>query len=247
MKYEIDIPLSPEFIKMIIAAIPTAYHLYNEHYYEENFPTDNGKYGELWNYINKCIVAQMPNDKFQVVIIDRGIWKFLGIYDRNSKYLYTLMRDKNLRNIRRTISEHLFHYLNALSKLNDSLANVYQPIYRQMTLFNYDEYDDLGNDKLDKILSSMIREIEGEIVRYVLITFDVNGTGQVVRINGIIPAKGLDYYREENWGHLVAPDYNTVEEVEIENGVSENAILLRRKPQIKRVKKDKDKDKSSNE
>ena len=51
MNYEVDIPLKPLYIRMIAEAIPNAYYLYDEHVNEQNFLTDNGRDGEIWNYI----------------------------------------------------------------------------------------------------------------------------------------------------------------------------------------------------
>lgn len=246
MNYSMNIPLDPMFIRMILNAIPNAYFLYQGHINKQNFPTDNGSEGEIWNYINKCVMEVLPADKFQIVVMNRGRWKFLGIYDRTSKYLYTLMREKNLKNIQKTISEHLFHYVNALSKLNDSLANKYQTMYHQMTLFGVREYDARGEEILDKILSAMISEIDGKIERYVLILFDSDRNGHVNTIKGIIPAKGLDYYKEENWTSYVIEEYVMENEMDQEFEISQSAILLQRKPKIKRVHKKEDAKKNEN-
>lgn len=247
MNYMTDIPLNSAYIKIIVDAIPNAYFLYQGHIEEQNFPTDNGREGEIWNYINKCIVEALPADKFQISVMSRGRWKFLGIYDRVTRYLYTLMREKNLGNIRKAISEHLFHYVNALSKLNDPLSDTYQTIYHQMTMFGVGEYDDHGEEILDKILSSMISGVDGEIERYVLISFDADREGRVNEIKGIIPAKGLDYYKEENWTSYIMEEY--VFEKENNQGIEilENTILLQRKPRIKRVSKREDTKKRENE
>lgn len=247
MKYSMDIPLGSAYIKMIIDAIPNAYFLYQEHIDEQNFPTDNGSEGEIWNYINKCVVEVLPVDKFQIIVMNRGRWKFLGIYDRASKYLYTLMREKNLKNIRKTISEHLFHYVNALSKLNDSLADTYQTVYHQMTMFGVGEYDEHGEEILDKLLSTMISRIDGEIERYVLISFDADRKGHVNEIKGIVPAKGLEYYKEESWTSYITEEYVSEKGTNQEIEISESAILLQRKPKIKRVSKKEDTKKRENE
>ena len=61
------------------------------------------------------------------------------------------MREKNLANIQKKISNHLFHYLNALSKLNDDLSSKYEPVYEQLSLFNIDMYDAEQNMVLEKI------------------------------------------------------------------------------------------------
>lgn len=240
MKYSADIPLNQMYIKMIIDAISNAYFLYQDHVDEQNFPTDNGKEGEVWNYINKCVLESLPADRFQIIVMNRGRWKFLGIYDRENRYLYTLMREKNLKNIRNAISKHMFHYVNALSKLNDRLSGAYQTICHQMSLFGVGEYDEQGDEILDKILHSMIRDLDGEVERYVLISFDTDSYGVVKEIKGIIPAKGLDYYKEENWTSYIMAEYVSEDEPSQENVVSENVILLHRKPKIKRTNRNKD-------
>lgn len=157
------------------------------------------------------------------------------------------MREKNLTNIQKKISDHLFHYLNALSKLNDELAETYEPIYHQMSLFGVDSYDEEGNEVLEKILKSMIRKIDGDIERYVLIAFDSDRFGVVKNIRGIIPSKGLDFYKDENWNTYIATEYEISEEAGQESEVLENIVLLQRKPRMKRVEKTKRTTKKINE
>lgn len=238
MNYTKNIPLDTKYIRMIFNAIPNAYFLYKEHVDELNFPTDNGREGEVWNYINKCILEILPADQFQIVVMNRGRWKFLGIFDKKERYLYTLMREKNLSNIQRKISEHLFHYLNALSKLNDELASEYEPIYQQLCFLGSEMYDTEQNEVLDKILTSMIQKIDAKIARYVLIAFDSDLYGNVNEIKGIIPAKGLDFYKEENWTAHLDAEYDITETSPQEGLVNDSIILLQRKANIKRVDKE---------
>lgn len=246
MKYSEKIPLDSVYVKNIIDAISNAYFLYKEHVNEQNFPTDNGREGEIWNYINKCIMESLPTDRFQIVVMNRGRWKFLGIYDKAHKYLYTLMREKNLDNIRKTIDNHLYHYVNALSKLNDGLAETYETEYHQMSIFGVGEYDDQGEEILEKILTSMIQKIDGEIERYVLISFNADYWGNVTDIKGMIPSKGLDYYKEESWNYYSSVEYSEGTETTQESEVPENTIMLQRKPRIKRIDKEKNDRKEQN-
>lgn len=241
MKYKKSIPLDTEYIRMIASAIPDAYYLYREHIEENNFPTDNGREGEIWNYINKCISDNIPADQFQIVIMNRGRWKFLGIFDKNEGYLYTLMREKNLANIQRKIGNHLFHYLNALSTLNDDLVSNYEPIHEQLTLFNTDMYNDDQNTVLENILTSMTQKFDSRIKRYVLIAFDNDKYGMVSNIKGIIPAKGLNFYKEENWTVYLDATYDLTKTSAQEGIVNDDVILLQRKANIKRVDKEKTK------
>ena len=72
--------------------------------------------------------------------------------------------------------------------------------------------------------------------RYALITFD-SVQGQVREIKGIIPAKGLNYFLEENWEKYLSPNYPDSSEESQESEASEDIILLELKPRLERKKK----------
>lgn len=144
------------------------------------------------------------------------------------------MREKNLSNIQKKISDH---YLNALSKLNDELASEYEP-YQQLSLFDTEMYNMEQNEVLDKILTSLIQKFDTKITRYVLIAFNTDSYGSVNAIKGIIPAKGLDYYKEENWTAYLEAEYDITDTSMQESEVSDQVILLQRKANIKRIDKE---------
>ena len=99
-------------------------------------------------------------------------------------------------------------------------------------------YDTEQNEVLDKILTSMIQKIDAKIARYVLIAFDSDLYGNVNEIKGIIPAKGLDFYKEENWTAHLDAEYDITETSSQEGLVNDSIILLQRKANIKRVDKE---------
>ena len=235
-KYDEAIPLGGLEVKKIVKVIEDADYLYKEYFNDNNFPTDNGKEGEIWNYINRGVIEQLPVEKFQIIVINRGRWKFLGIYDKTTKYFYTLMRDKNLKNLRKKPHEHLFHYLNALSKLNDGLLGSYSVDYQQMSMFLEDTYDEDGEATLESILEKMVHKIDGNIERYALIVFDAIN-GQVRDIRGVIPAKGLSYFKEENWEEHLSANYTDGSETAQESESTNDIIVLESKPRLKRRKK----------
>lgn len=243
MKYEQKIPLEVKYIRIICEAIPNAYFLHKQQIDENNFPTTNGKELYIWNYINKNISDNFPTDKFQVIVMKRGSWAFIGIYDKEEKYLYTLMREKNLANLQKNINANLIHYSNALSKLNDPLKREYEPVAHQISLFGEDLYDTETDEKLDDILHKIISKVDSEIIRYVLIAFDSDSVGNIKDIKGIIPAKGLDIYKEENWVEYVSQGYDITDIVTSEYVQAENEIMLERKPNLKRKIKQYDKEK----
>lgn len=237
--YTKKIPLENEFIRAIINGIENADYLYREHMKVENFPTHNGDDGQKWNYINKAINETLPVDRFQIEVMQRGIWQFIGIYDKITGYLYTLMRQKNLSTLRKNADTKLFHYTNALSKLNSYLAGDFAIANEQMSLFPKALYDEAGEEELERILASLIKKIDNEIKCYVLVAFDIS-QGQVTSIKGIVPSIGMMYFKEENWNEALSPVYD-IEENITETEVAEDVILLEHKPRLRRKEKKNDK------
>lgn len=240
-EYTKKIPLEVEEVREIIGGIENADYLYEEYVKTENFLTHNGRGGSKWNYINKTINETLPADKFQIEVMQRGIWEFLGIYDKVTGYLYTLMREKNLSNLRKNAESKLFHYINALSKLNEYLDGSYYTVNQQMSLLGDSLYNEEGEDELERILGLLIKKIDGKIKCYTLISFDISN-GQVTSIKGIVPAIGMGYYKEEVWDQVLVSEYTLDGDI-IESTVENNGILLQRKPKLQRKNKDNDKKK----
>lgn len=237
-RYNKKIPLATEVVKSIIKSIENADYLYRSYLLEEEFPTDNGSEGAKWNYINREVKKDLEEGRYQMEVLCRGPWKFLGIYDRETKYFYTLMREQNLLSLRKNQCTKLFHYMNALSRLNEGLKTEYSIENEQLCLFPDMMYDEEGEETLDRILKKLTEKIEGAIERYVLISFDISH-GQVTAIKGTVPAVGMNYYKEEDWADLLNASYYTDDAGGSEE-VSEEIVLLERKPRLRRRKRKED-------
>lgn len=177
----------------------------------------------------------MEEGRYQIEVLYRGPWKFLGIYDRTTRYFYTLMREKNLLSLRKNQSTKLFHYMNALSRLNEGLKDEYVVENEQLCLFPDMMYDEEGEETLDRILEKLIAKIDGSIEQYVLISFDISH-GQVIAIKGTVPAVGMNYYKEEDWADLLNASYST-DTTGASEEVSEEIVMLERKPKLRRRKR----------
>ncbi len=237
--YKEKIPMDGKYVKTFVRAIEDADYLYNNYMIEEDFPTDNGSEGARWNYINKQVKNNLLEDRFQIEVLHRGPWKFLGVYDRVTKYFYTMMREKNLATLRRNAESRLFHYTNALSKLNEELRADYVVENEQLCLFPDMMYDEDGKNTIENILNTLIKNIDGTIKRYVLIAFDISH-GQVTDIKAVIPAMGMNYFKEENWTDFLSASYAT-EDKGGQEEVSEDVVLLERRPKLERRKRDDEK------
>lgn len=237
-RYNEKIPLATEVVKSIVKSIENADYLYRSYLLEEEFPTDNGSEGVKWNYINREVKKDLEEGRYQMEVLCRGPWKFLGIYDRETKYFYTLMREQNLLSLRKNQCTKLFHYMNALSRLNEGLKTEYTIENEQLCLFPDMMYDEEGEETLDRILKKLTEKIEGAIERYILISFDISH-GQVTAIKGTVPAVGMNYYKEEDWADLLNASYYT-DDVGGSEEVSEEIVLLERKPRLHRRKRKED-------
>lgn len=107
-RYKEKIPLDTCVVKSIVKSIENADYLYQNYLQEEKFPTDNGSEGAKWNYINREVKDDMEEGRYQIEVLYRGPWKFLGIYDRMTRYFYTLMREKNLLSLRKIRVQNFF-------------------------------------------------------------------------------------------------------------------------------------------
>ena len=88
-------------------------------------------------------------------------------------------------------------------------------------------------------MEKLITKIDGFINRYVLISFDISH-GQVTAIKGIVPAVGMNYYKEEDWADLLNASYYSAG-LGGEEEVAEEVVLLERKPKLRRRKRKEEK------
>ena len=233
--YREKVPFEKENICRIIKAIDDGTYLYKDYVVQEGFPTHNGSDGSKWNYINREIKKYLPGERFQIEVMRRGVWEFIGIYDKKTQFLYTLMRQKNLKELRRTADTKLFHYANALSRLNEGLKSKYEVAEEQMTMFPHLIYSVETEAVLDRILEELVSKIKGKIIRYALIAFDMQ-QNKVCSIKCIIPAVGMNYFAEEDWSELVSAEY-TLDKAEISVSGLVAPMVVMEAPVLERKKK----------
>ncbi|MBR2140455.1 MAG: hypothetical protein IJ963_06325 [Phascolarctobacterium sp.] len=192
------IPLEVEIIIKIVNSIEAADYVCREELASYNCPTDNGIDGMYWNFRNREIERVLKGDRFHINVMRRGIWKLIGIYDKQTKFFYTLMRCKNFYNLRKNASKKLMHYLNALGRLNKNLLDKYDLLGEQLVLGEEFALDKTYYEKLDDILASLLKDVDGDIETYALISFEMQ-YGQISQLEGIIPSVGMNYFARENW------------------------------------------------
>ena len=149
------------------------------------------------------------------------------------------MRKNNLTLLRKKSDSKQFHYMNALAMVNKSTYENKDIVNEQLSLDIGQMERQVSEEKLEKSLAEKIKNIDGEIKKYVLITFDTIN-GHVAEIKGIVPWPGMNYVDEENWTELLSADYDT-EKFSSENIFDEQKMAAQKNSNINLCRRNKKK------
>ncbi|EGL18161.1 MULTISPECIES: DUF5986 family protein [unclassified Paenibacillus] len=174
---------------------------------ERKVETFNSVHFLKWDFINTNLIRTLPTSQFQCVKIKRGpLWELVLIYDKETQYLYAAMQEKRFHQLSERTYKETVHYIDALSSINCDLeANVKLNPAKQLSLFE-SENDD-WNAQVEYELNSMLHMLEGEVKRFVLITFSTE-KGEIASVNAIMPNAKLEITYEENWNEFITADFS---------------------------------------
>ena len=163
-----------------------------------------GSIGTKWDKINTECSYVLPKNKFDVVACKRGVWELILIYDKETKNLFTLMKEQRFETLLKSISVNKVHYLEALTMCN---INDTEEYIEQTTFFN--ELTEDKKEKIEKTLEVMLKKIDGEIEKYVLIRFN-DREFELASITASIITPYLTIIMQENWSEYIQPKYDIV-------------------------------------
>ncbi|MFS0556364.1 DUF5986 family protein [Brevibacillus sp. 179-C9.3 HS] len=227
------IPLSDEYKYSMIEAISNAHkNDLQEFLMEYDLETFNSAHFLKWDFTNTNIIRNLQGHRFQCLKVKRGPWKFVLIYDKETMFLYSLMRDKRFSQLQDRIVREKVHYLDSLANINqgfegkDNKERFYQPNMFDMDGGSWER-------EVQNVLNEMIQNIDGKIKQYVLISFSVE-RNEVTSVSAYIPTVDLGIAYEENWNEFITADFNIPyivaeiseqeEEEDIEFGLREGII-----------------------
>ena len=188
----------------IVDAILNGLEKSHDYFTSNRTITKNGREGERWNYINEEVKSTL-SDKFEVYLCQRKIWGIILIYDKETRCLYSLMKDKRLRELREDIKSNRMHYAIVLATCVNS--HFQYEVQDQMTFI--DENDSLYYEKLEESFSDITKCISGDIDKYTMITF-TNKNEELISISGRVVSPSLDNIHKEDWSYLIKPKYDVV-------------------------------------
>lgn len=202
VKNNIDLNFNEK--ECIVDAILSGLEKSNDYFTSNRTITKNGREGERWNYINEEVKNTL-SDKFEVSLCQRRIWGIILIYDKETRCLYSLMKDKRLRELREDIKSNGMHYATVLATYVNS--HFQYEVQDQMTFI--DESDSLYDEKLEESFNDITKYISGDINKYTMITF-TNKNEELISISGRVVSPSLDNIYKEDWSDLIKPKYDVV-------------------------------------
>ncbi|MBU3105759.1 DUF5986 family protein [Clostridium gasigenes] len=199
---KMTINLNEEYKIILVQAMQNGLERFKDYKIENRTITNMGSTGTKWDMINSECKDALPKLKFDVVICKRGIWQLVLMYDKETKSLYTLMKDKRFEDLLKVVSKDKVHYLEALTTVNIDLSEEAQ---EQITLF--EDFTKGKTEKIERTVRQLFKNIDGQIERHVLITF-TDKNFELYSISASIITPSLQVLLKEDWAQYIQPKYD---------------------------------------
>ncbi|MEO2601361.1 DUF5986 family protein [Clostridium butyricum] len=212
MSNNLAIDMENEDKKIIVQALQNGLERFSEHVCNTRTITHMGYTGTKWDMINTECRDALPEEKYDVVVCKRGVWQLILMYDKGTKTLYTLMKEKRYEDVCKTVKRNKVHYLEAIATVNKDLIEEQQ---EQIAFFQ--GFDELKKEKTENTVIQLLSNIEGEVKKHVLITF-ADKDLELSSISALIVTPSLQILYKEDWTEYIEPKYSLdVNSIDIDN------------------------------
>lgn len=216
MAHQVSFSISPIVREIVMRSISEAVgDLIKEDVKRNRLRTHNGNGGRIWDFLNTELCEGFNSPDCMAYVTQRGPWEMVMVYERESKRLFTFMREARFATIRKeAYKRRRMHYLDMLTRhLNKELL---APV-GQTSLFEnkFDDQDDL-HELVGRLLCALQRD--GAVIeRHVLVLFESQNY-QLTSIRAVMLDSNLDIVAEENWSNkIIANDSVIVDYVDVPN------------------------------
>ncbi len=163
-----------------------------------------------WDLIYRNLMNKFDEGNLSYSVTKRGMWTVLLLYDKNSKLLFSFMRDTRFNDIRRQNSKTRPQYVQALINLNAEL----QAPSKQLRLFENESK--FTQTELETTLNELCSNFEGTVdtqnSRHVMVVFS-NKYGYINSLKAYLLDKDLDIVCEQDWLDVTKPVMTSMSEV----------------------------------
>ena len=202
MSNDLIIDMKEEDKKLIVQALQNALDKFNEHITNTRTITNMGHIGTKWDIINTECRDALPKTKYDVVVCKRGVWQLILMYDKDTKTLYTLMKEKRYEDVCKTVKSNKVHYLEAIATVNKELVEEWQ---EQIAFF--EGFNELKVEKIQNTVEQLLNKIDGEVKKHVLITFTDKNL-ELCSVSALIVTPSLQILYKEEWTEYIEPKYS---------------------------------------
>ena len=201
MVQKLSLCINPRVRDSIMRSISEAVgDLIKEDLQRNHLKTHNGNGGRIWDFLNTELCSAFNSPNCMAYVSQRGPWEMVLVYERESKRLFTFMREARFASIQKeTYRRRRMHYLDMLTRhLNKDLL---API-GQISLIDH-EFED--QDNLHELVGRLLHDLERDgavIERHVLVLFESQNY-QMTSIRAVILDSNLDIVAEDNWNNYI--------------------------------------------
>ncbi len=220
--------------KRFVDAIQNGLLQARDELYTSGTLTNNRIHMQKWDYIvTELKRAFSTDDRYAFVPLDRGLFKPVMMFDKESKTLYTVMKRQNFENLMARKAVTKSHYIDALLDYNYG----YQEEPLQIDIFDDHGLFSTNAELQINDLKVNIESLLGadDVTRYVTIVVDFTGFS-LTDAKAVLCSKWLNIIESDAWSEIITPSYeDTVVQAESEY-VHESSIKDRItvEPKVKR-------------
>lgn len=173
--------------------------------------TRNGNAGRVWDFLNTSLCESLDSPDCMTYVVNRGPWEMVIVYEKKTKWIYTIMREARFASIRHnTPKRRRMHYLDMFTRHfnRDLLASI-----GQIHMFTKEFSDE---SELSELVGKMLYalRVDGAVIdRHVLVLFD-SRNHQLTSIRAVMIDSNLDIVAEENWTSSIPSTDSVIVETE---------------------------------
>ena len=210
-----DIVISDKVASYLVAAIEEAVGDDIKRDVRSNhLVTQNSTPSRIWDFINTSIAEDASDNECLVSITQRGPWNMVVLYDTESKYVITIMREERLSEISRTLNRRKsLHYLQAFTRCYN------KDLYASGKQISMSEEENALNDayeEAEEIVQKMLESVHSTekltIERHVLVLFGATNF-QLTNIRAVMIDTDLDIVCEKSWNKYISASESIVADV----------------------------------
>ncbi|MGD6967129.1 DUF5986 family protein [Rossellomorea vietnamensis] len=175
---------------------------------ENKLVTYNSIHMLKWDFTNTNLVNKFENTEFTCYVAKRGAWRFILLYDKINKILYTLMRRERFEQIQSNEKTDKVHYIESLVSPNKELS-VPDQLKRSFQGDLFDMNGEGREEKLQEVFNDLTQNL-GPIEKYVLITFE-SDKNMLTSVSALLLTSKLEIAYEEDWSDLIPASYDSDE------------------------------------